>query len=75
MVAQAYRRSTQTEAGGLPLAQGQPGYVLSSRLAKATLDQPTEQATNPPTQTTDRNPGCQAWWHMLSSKHFGDMTE
>lgn len=38
----------------MPLAQGQPGHVLSSRLAKATLDQPIEQSTNPPTQTTDK---------------------
>lgn len=30
------------------LAQGQPGYILSSRLARAPLKQPTEQ-TNQPT--------------------------
>lgn len=34
------------------LAQGQPGHILSSRLARATLNQPIEQLIDPPRPQT-----------------------
>lgn len=38
-------------------AQGQPGHVLRSRPAGATLNQPTDQPTNPQTRTQSKNLG------------------